>query len=267
MTPLRQPMLAALQRRGTGERTQASSVRAVRLLAPCSHTAPDRLSAPELQRDVLHRTPIDGLAPASMRLCSSGMRFCSPHGLQRDWPTLALLRAPTLHPLPAVLRVEEVRRLLQAATPLPHQVSFPPVSRVGLRLHAALFLQGAALEGQRLQVQVHRGQGATDRSVPLPADPLTRLRPSWTTHRHPTGLFPATGRHPPHRPPAPSPRRRRRVQGAFRTATQRAGLLKTGGALPPLRHASATQLLEAGGTPRLSQRSLGPPQLATPMVS
>ena len=31
MTPLRQHMLAALQRRGKGERTQASSIREVRL--------------------------------------------------------------------------------------------------------------------------------------------------------------------------------------------------------------------------------------------
>ena len=74
MTPLRQHMMAALQRRGKGERTQEASVRAVRLLAQFSHKAPDRLSEQELQRSFLHRTNIDGLAPASMRLCSSGLR-------------------------------------------------------------------------------------------------------------------------------------------------------------------------------------------------
>src|SRR2546426_200405 len=106
MTPLRQHMLAALQRSGKGERTQESSVREVRLLAQCSHKAPDRLSEQELQRSFLHRTNIDGrLAPASMRLCSSGMRFFSQHVLKRDWHTLALLRAPTVHQLPAVLSV------------------------------------------------------------------------------------------------------------------------------------------------------------------
>jgi site-specific recombinase XerD len=61
--------------------------------------------------------------------------------------------------------------------------------------------------------------------------------------------------------------RRSRVQGAFRTATQRAGLTKTGGALHPLRHAYATHLLEAGVNPRLIQRSLGHTQLETTMVS
>ena len=60
--------------------------------------------------------------------------------------------------------------------------------------------------------------------------------------------------------------RRTRGQGAFRTAKHRAGITQTGVALHPLRHASATQLLEAGVHPRLSQRYLGHPQLAPPML-
>jgi site-specific recombinase XerD len=61
--------------------------------------------------------------------------------------------------------------------------------------------------------------------------------------------------------------RRPRVQGAFRTAKHRAGITTTGVAIPPLRHAYATHLLEAGVHPRLLQRSLGHPQRATTMLS
>ena len=61
--------------------------------------------------------------------------------------------------------------------------------------------------------------------------------------------------------------RRASVQGACRTATHRAGSTTTGVALPPLRHASATPLLEAGVHPRLRQRSLGPPNSTTTMGS
>jgi len=61
--------------------------------------------------------------------------------------------------------------------------------------------------------------------------------------------------------------RRTSVQGAFRTATHRAGITKTGVAIPTLRHAYATHLLEAGVNPRLIQRSLGHTQLDTTMVS
>jgi site-specific recombinase XerD len=260
-------MIAALQRSGKGERTQASSVREVRLLAQFYHTSPDRISEQELQRYFLHRKNVDGLAPTSMRICYSGIRFFYQHVLQRDWSTLALLRAHTTHHLPAVLSVEEVRRLLAAATPFHNQVSFTTVSRLGLRLHAALFLQVSAIDGQRLQVHGHRGTGAKDRDVPRPAAPLALLRTSWTTHRHKTWLFPATGRAHTHSPTAASPMSRSSVQGACRTATHRTGLTTTGGAIHPLRHAYATHLLEAGVHPRLMQRSLGHAQLATTMLS
>src|SRR5215510_7783521 len=117
MTPLRQHMIAALHLNSKSERTPASSVREVRLLAQCYHTAPDRISAQALQRYFLHRKNVDNLAPASMRICYSGIRFFSQHVLQRDWPTLVLLRAQTTHRLPAVLSVEEVKRLLTSAPP------------------------------------------------------------------------------------------------------------------------------------------------------
>src|SRR5712691_10435389 len=266
MTPLRQHMIAALQLSGKGERTQEASVREVRLLAQCSHTSPDRISAQELQHSFLHRKNVDGLAPASMRICSSGIRFFSQHVLQRDWHTLALLRAQTAHRLPAVLSVEEVKRLLTSATPVHNQVSFTTVYSVGLRLHEALSLQVSDIDGQRLQVHIHRGKGAKDRYVPLPAATLALLRTHWKTHRNKTWLFPATGRDHQQSPTATSPMSRTSVQGAFRTAKRRAGMTKMGVATPTLRHSYATHLLEAGVNPRLIQRYLGHTQLETTMV-
>jgi integrase/recombinase XerD len=266
MTPLRQQMIAALHLSGKSERTQASYVREVHLLAQFYHKSPDRISEQELQRYFLHRKNVDGLAPASMRICYSGIRFFYQHVLQRDWSTLSLLRAQTTHRLPAVLSLEEGQRLLQAATPFHNQVYFTTVYRLGLRLHEALFLQVSDIDGQRLQVHVHRGKGAKDRYVPLPADTLALLRSYWKTHRHKTWLFPATGRDHTHSPTAASPMSRSSVQGAFRKAKQRAGLTKTGVAIHTLRHSYATHLLEAGVNPRLIQRYLGHTQLETTMV-
>jgi integrase/recombinase XerD len=138
---------------------------------------------------------------------------------------------------------------------------------LGLRLQEALFLQVSAIDGQRLPVHVHRGKGAKERYVPLPAAPRALLRTSWKTHRHQTWLLPATGRAHTHSPTAAAPMRRSSVQGAFRTATHRTGLTTTGGAIHPLRHSYATHLLEAGVNPRLMQRYLGHAQLETTMVS
>jgi integrase/recombinase XerD len=180
---------------------------------------------------------------------------------------IALMIPTTSNRLPAVHSVEEDRRLLASATPLHNQVYFTTVYSVGLRLHAALFPQVSDMDGPRLQGHVHRGKGAQDRSVPWPAEPLALLRPYWKTQRHPTWLFPATGRDHTQSPRATSPMSRSSVQGAFRQATQRAGMTKTGVAIPTLRHSYAPHLLEAGVNPRLIQRYLGHTQLETTMVS
>src|SRR5262245_58740644 len=246
MSPLRQQMIAALHLSGQSERTQAASVREVRLVAQCYHKSPDRISAQALQHYFLHRKNVDGLAPAS---------------------TLALLRAQTTHRLPAVLSVDEVKRLLTSATPLHNRVYCTTVYSLGLRLHEALFLQVSDIDGPRLQVHGHRGKGAKDRYVPLPEDTLALLRTYWKTHRHPTWLFPATGRNHPQSPTAASPMRRSSVQGAFRKAKHRAGLTTTGVAIHTLRHSYATQLLAAGVNPWLIQRYLGHTQLETTMLS
>src|SRR5207253_168506 len=146
------------------------------------------------------------------------------------------MRAQTAPRLPAVLSVEEVRRLLTSATPLPNQVSCTTVYSLGLRLQEALSLQVSDIDGPRLQVHIHRGKGAKDRYVPLPEETLLLLRTYWKTHRNKTWLFPATGRDQQQSPTATSPMRRTSVQGAFRTAKQRAGISKMGVAIHTLRH-------------------------------
>lgn len=266
MSPLRQQMLAALHLSGKSERTQDSYVREVRLLAQCYHTSPARISAQELQRYCLHRKNVDGLAPASMRICYSGIRFFYQHVLKRDGDTLTLMRPHITPRLPALLSVEEVKRLLASATPGHNQVYLPTVYSLGLRLHEALSLQVSDIDGQRLQGHVHRGKGAKDRDGPLPADPLALLRTSWQTHRHTPWLLPATRRDHKHSPLATSPMSRSGVQGAVRSAKPRAGITTTGVAIHPLRHAYAPHLLEAGVNPRLIQQSLGHAQLATTLV-
>lgn len=266
MTPRRQQMINALQLSGKGERTQQSYVREVRMLSQFYGKSLDSISEPELQAYFLHRKNVDKLAPNSMRICYSGIRFFYQHVLKRDWHTLSLIRAQTEHRLPAVLSAQEVRRLLKAATPLHNQVYFTTVYSLGLRLHEALYLQVSDIDGQRLQVHVHRGKGAKDRYVPLPEETLALLRTYWKTHQNRPWLFPATGRDQKQSPTAISPMSRASVQGAFRKAKQRAEITKTGVAIHTLRHSYATHLLEASVNLRLIQRYLGHTRLETTMV-
>ena len=111
-------MIAALQLSGKRERTPQSYVREVRLLAQFYGKSPHLISASELQQYMLHRKNVDPLAPTSMRICYSGIRFFSLHVLERAWQRRDLIRAQSAYRLPALLSVQEVRRLLSMATPL-----------------------------------------------------------------------------------------------------------------------------------------------------
>lgn len=236
MTPLRQHMMTALELSGKSQRTQPSYVREVRLLATFYNQSPHLISEAELRRYLLHRNNTDRLAPSSMRICYSGIRFFYRDGIERDWKLLDLIRAQAEQRLPAILSVQEVRQLLSMAPPLHNRVYFTTVYHLGLRLQEGLFLQVSDIDGQRLMVPVHRGKGAQDRDVPLPGDTLALLRHYWTTHRHPLWLFPATGRDQKQMARAPEPMSRSRVQGAFRKAKPRAGIIQHEVGLHTLRH-------------------------------
>ena len=266
MTPLRQQMMTALELSGKSQRTQQSYVREVRLLATFYNKSPHLISEAELRRYLLHRKNKDRLAPSSMRICYSGIRFFYRYVIERDWKLLDLIRAQAEQRLPAILSVQEVRQLLSMATPLHNRVYFTTVYHLGLRLQEGLFLQVSDLDGQRLMVHVHRGKGAKDRYVPLPGDTLALWRHDWATHRHPIWLFPATGRDQKQMPRAPEPMSRSSVQGAFRKAKQRAGIIKHDVGIHTLRHCYATHLLEAGVNLRAIQRYMGHSRLETTMT-
>ena len=78
--------------------------------------------------------------------------------------------------------------------------------------------------------------------------------------------FPAAGRDQKHRTTATDPMNRSSVQGAFRKATQRAGITKRDVGMHTLRHCYATHRLEAGGNLRAMQHYRGHAQLETTMM-
>jgi site-specific recombinase XerD len=266
MTPLRQQMMAALELNGKSPATVEAYVREVALVAKFYRKRPDLISEEELVRYLLHRKNTDHLAPTSMRICYSGLRFFYQRVLGWEWKIFALLRARRELRRPCVLSRAEVHRILEAAYPFHNQVYFTTVYSCGLRLHEGLHLEIGDIDSARLMLHVHRGKGARDRVLPLPEKTLLLLRQYWKTHRHPRLLFPATGQNHQQASTAAAPMSRASVQGAFLKARLRAGICKRGISLHSLRHSYATHLLEAGVPLPTIQRYLGHSSLETTTV-
>jgi site-specific recombinase XerD len=266
MTNWYENSVKALQLNGKGERTQQSYTRAVRMLTEFYKKTPDQITEEELQDYFLHRKNVNKWSPNTMRICYCGIRFFFENVLKRDWHILGILRAQNEKRLPAVLSVEEVRKLLSCVKTPQNYAFLTTVYSCGLRLQEGQHLEVSDIDSHRMMIHVHRGKGAKDRYVPLPHATLDLLRRYWLTHRHPRLLFPALGRNGKGAKDATTPMAKSSVQGAFRGAKFEAGIQKKGVSVHTLRHSYATHLLEAGVNLRVIQRDMGHSNLETTMI-
>ena len=147
----------------------------------------------------------------------------------------------------------------------PHnRAYFFTVYTCGLWLQEALNLEVSDIDSDRMLIHVHRGKGAKDRMVPLPAATLEVLRAHWKSHRHPRFIFPALGRS--RVTAVEAPMAIRSVQGAMKAAVREAGITKRNVRIHTLRHSYATHLLEEGVNLRVIQSYLGHASIETTMV-
>jgi integrase/recombinase XerD len=186
--------------------------------------------------------------------------------LERNWRTFDYLGAQKEFRLPTVLSREEVRRVLSCVYTFHNRAYLCTAYACGLRLQEALHLETSDIDSDRMMLHVHRGKGARDRYVPLPAKLLPILRAHWKTHRHPRLLFPALGRNGKNAAKSPYPMAISSVQGAMKNAVREAGIRKKNVRIHTLRHSYATHLLEEGVNLRLIQRYLGHASIETTMI-
>jgi integrase/recombinase XerD len=262
MTPIWQRMRDDLQLAGLAARTQEAYLGAARRLADHYHKAPDQITEDQLRQYFLMLRNERKVSRSTMTIALCGIKFLFERTLQRDWPTLTILRPPAEHKLLVVLSIAEVQDLLARIRIPRYRVCLSLIYACGLRLLEGVTLSVPQIDSARMVVHIQGGKGNKDRYVPLPQRALTMLRAHWLTHRHPFWLFPAIDPtsgtvYQASRPMAPDG-----MQRAFRSAVQEAGLHKHA-TVHTLRHSWATHLLEAGVSVRMIQVWLGHTSLTT----
>jgi site-specific recombinase XerD len=260
-----QQSMRALQLAGMSDRTQQCYTRAVRQLVDFYKKTPDLITEQELQDYFLHRKNVSKWSAATMRICYSGIKFFFINVLKRKWHTLELINAKRELRLPDVLSTDEVWSILNTVTTPQNKAYLTTVYTCGLRLNEALHIQISNIDSKRMLIHVHRGKGAKDRYVPLPAATLDLLGQYWKTHRNQRLIFPRLGRGRQDGHTAQIPMAKETVQGALRRVLKQLKIKKRV-TIHTLRHSYATHLLEAGVNIRRIQQYLGHSSLSSTMI-
>lgn len=242
MTPLRQRMIEELQRRNYTRSTIESYILAVKDFAQYFGKSPACLGSEDVRRYQLHLINEKRLAPNTVKVRMSALRFFYWRTLKcRDLHFDDLPLAKTPVKLPVVLSPEEVTRLINGASNLKHRTMLMVLYATGLRRAELARLKVSDIDSKLMVIHVREGKGQRDRDLPMTAKLLEALRDYWRWSRSKVYLFPS--------PSSPSDREEpitpKSIYNACKEAAARAGLTKRIGA-HTLRHSFATQLLDSG---------------------
>jgi integrase/recombinase XerD len=191
MGGLRTRMEQDLVVRGRSVHTRRAYLRAVRELARYYHRSPDELSARDVQGYLCHLIEERRLAAATCRQAACALRFFYEVTLRRPRREFAIPLAKEAQKLPAILSLEEVRRLLGAAPNLKHRLVLMTTYAAGLRAGEVVHLRVTDIDSQRMLIRVQQGKGKKDRYTLLSHRLLEELRQyyrvwegeSWPTKR------------------------------------------------------------------------------------
>jgi len=254
MSPLRQKMIDTMVLMGRSPRTQDTYLYAVTQLAAYYHRSPDQLEVADVERYFLYLLRERKLAPASVRIQVSGVRFLFSQVLKRP-----LEHDPIRYPklpqrIPELLSLQEVQQLLACCNNRKHYTMLAICYGAGLRASELVELHVRDIDSERDILHVRQGKGASDRELILTQGMLHLLRCYWQAYRPQDVLFYGREMHVPIGYSS--------AQKAY-TRAKRAAVIDKHGGIHALRHAYATHQLEAGMPVYQLQKLLGHQNIRT----
>jgi integrase/recombinase XerD len=253
MTKLRQRMVEELQRRNYSAATIRGYVLAIKQFADYFGKPPDRLGATHIQRFQWYLLQERKLAPVTVEIRMSALRFFFKKMLKRrdiHFDDLPFPKTP--RKLPTVLSREEVRRMIDETTNLMHRTILMVLYGTGVRRTELSLLKVTDIDSKRMVIHIRQGKGSCDRDVPLSPKLLEALREYWRWKKPKIYLFPST----PGKRGVEEPMSDKVVWWAVREAARRAGITRKIGP-HTFRHSFATELLEGGTDLRTIQLLMG----------
>jgi site-specific recombinase XerD len=254
-------MLEELQRRNYAQNTVRTYIKIVEKFAGHFGRSPERLGPNEIRAYQVHLFRDRHLSAGTVEQHVAALRFLYVKTLKRHYMHEHLPMPKRQRPLPEVLSVDEVKRLLDAASNLYHRAMLMTLYSTGMRRAEMCRLKVTDVDSARMIIHIRNGKGGRNRDVPLSQNLLDTLREYWRWMKPKTWLFPGTVNYR----RADVPITEKMSWAACQQAARRAGITKR---VSPhiLRHSYATHLLEAGADLRTIQVLLGHAKLEHSIV-
>ena len=142
ITPLRQRMTEDMQVRNLARNTQTSYVQQVSLFARHFNKSPELLGPEDIRTYQVYLTNERRLAPGSVLIAVSALRFLYKISRKKDWSFEDLIPAPKKpQKLPVVLSPEEVLQFLGCVGNTKHRAILTTCYAAGLRISEAVHLK------------------------------------------------------------------------------------------------------------------------------
>ena len=162
ISPLRARMIEDMTVRGFSEKTRHDYVRKVRAFAAFIGRSPATATPDDIRGFQLHQRQ-SGMQPPSINSAVSALRFFFTVTLDRPDLARRLTIVPYPRRIPAVLSVEEVTLLLQAASAPKYKAAFATAYGAGLRVSEVVALKVGDIDSERMPLRVEQGKGRKDR--------------------------------------------------------------------------------------------------------
>src|ERR1700694_5895823 len=158
VSTLRRRMLEDMAMRGLRSDTQRDYIRFVRSFAAFLGRSPDTAQAEDIRRFQVHQRE-SGAQPPTINCSISALRFFFTVTLDRPDLSRRLVLARYPLKLPAVLTVEEVGRLLEAAPGIKYKAILGTAYGAGLRVSEVASLKVGDIDSTRMLIRVEQGKG------------------------------------------------------------------------------------------------------------
>jgi len=195
VTRLRNMMLEELERRNYSDRTARGYISAVADFARHFGKPPDQLGPDELRSYQAYLLKQRKLAVNTVVARVAALRFFFVRTLKRHEFRQELPYPKEQRRLPTVLSLEEVGRLIDAASNLKHRAVLMTLYGTGMRRTEVSQLKVSHVDSRRMIIRVEHGKGGHDRDLPLSPALLETLREYWRWKKPTTYLFPSDEGH------------------------------------------------------------------------